>query len=70
MKVQAALVSVVWIALVLTLGLPSFMGGVGVAVAVALAWRDHHDPGSGVYEPVEYEEPDAEQRDGDGIVWL
>ena len=59
MRLQATLVSAVWIVLVIALDLPSFMAGVSMAVAVALAWRDHHNPGSDVYEPVEYDEPDT-----------
>lgn len=62
MRLQAALVSLVWIAFVLALGLPSYMAGIGVAVAVALAWRDHYGPDAEVFERVEYDEPEPDDR--------
>jgi hypothetical protein len=68
MRLQALLVSAVWIAFALWVGLPGYVLPFGVAFAFFLAWRDHRHDERDMFE---YDE-DAEferARDGD-LTWL
>jgi hypothetical protein len=73
-RVQAALVSAVWLGVVLWLGLPLQMFALGVPFAFLYAWLDERKraPAS-VHTVRDYAVPEwtyEYEQDDDGIVWL